>query len=90
MGKDHAVPWDTCLPGSYVLAAALARSGQAEIAMLAGDHFAACLWDMTKLFDMVDLPTLAKAAVRHGFPNEMLYLALDMHIAPQRLARQKQ
>ena len=42
-----------------------------------------------KVFDIVDLPTLVKAAERHEFPIEMLHLALDMHTAPRRLARQK-
>ena len=87
--KDHAVDWDTCLPGSSALTAALARSGQAELALLSGDHFVACLWDMTKCFDMVDLPTLVTAAERHEFPTEMLHLALDMHTAPRRLTIHK-
>ena len=89
MGKYHAVDWDTCLPGSSALTTALARAGQAELALLAGDHFAACLWDMTKFFDMMDLPTLVLAAERHDFPIDMLNIALDMHTAPRRLIRQK-
>ena len=87
---DIAVHWDTCLPGSTALTAALARAGQAEVAMLAGEHFAACLWDMTKLCDMVDLPILIEAAGTHHFPTELLHLALNMHPAPRRLTWGKQ
>ena len=87
--KDHAVDWDTCLPGSSALTAALAKAGQAELALLARDHFAACLLDMTKFFDMVDLPTLVRPAERHELPIEMLNHALGMHTAPRRFTRQK-
>ena len=70
---------------SCALSAVLARARQAEVALVSGEHVAACLWDMTKLFDMVDLTILVPAAHRLRFPPELLFLASDVHIAPRRL-----
>ena len=50
---------------------------------LSGDHFAACLWKLTKLFDHVDLHLLAPAAHKLGFPAEVFELAINMHTAPR-------
>lgn len=43
------------------------------------------LWDLAKLFDSVDVPTLFREAWKLGFPLQQLAMSMAVHHAPRRL-----
>ena len=45
--------------------------------MLPGERHAACIWDMTKLFDFVDVTILVEAAWDIDFSSAILTLSLE-------------
>ena len=75
--------WDCATVGSSAFKTALLRNYKAEIASALGESCAANLWDLHKFFDTVVPGELFGFALELGFPEHVLALGLDMHMAPR-------
>ena len=83
--REHTASWDTAKQGSNAMWPALARALKGELVSGAGKTFGGSLWDLHKLFDLVDPVSFVKKAISLGFPIHGLAMGIQMHVAPRAL-----
>ena len=70
---------------SSALRAALGRRAFEELTVLVGGDVISVLWDMAKLYDMVQLPVLCEELAKRSYPQELLVPGCIVHAAPNSL-----
>ena len=81
------VHWDKARPGSSVEVAAVVRQWKAEVAVANGLETGACLWDVAKFFDSVDVALLIANAKAMAYPLVELAVAVQQYVAKRALQR---
>ncbi|MCP4244600.1 MAG: hypothetical protein GY772_29005, partial [bacterium] len=72
-------------PGVSSESAALEAAICADEALASGDEAAAAFLDIAKAYEGVDHALLASAAVQHGFPARLVWLAIAAYRGPRRV-----
>lgn len=80
---------DSAKKGASAVTSAEDRASMAELAHLSGMRTYTLLWDISKFFDSIQLPSLIAEAKATHFPVHQLALSLTVHSAPRRLRFRK-
>ena len=80
---EHTAAWDTAKQGSSAMWHALIRALKGELASGTGKAFGGSLWDLHRLFDLVDPVSLVKEAIDLRCPIHVLVAGIQMHVAPR-------
>ena len=75
--------WDDAVRNSSCLQAALTRRLFDEVAVLNGEFVIGAYFDIEKFHDMVKIHLLARLALEHGFPIDLLVVDLCFHLGPR-------
>ena len=83
--RAHAGPWDAAIKGSSARRAGMLSALNDERAAVLGDYTLSVLFDMEKFYDNIDILKLIDLADEQQYPQLVLQLGLQIHIASRGL-----